>query len=103
MDFRRTSERMEQWGVRLAERGWLLLLVFSALYFPFAFVTASSKHLWYDEIWTRYMCRLSFAELLRALHLGLNMQPPLFYTVTRACVALVGENPVGLRLPGMIG
>jgi hypothetical protein len=82
----------------------LLLFLSSLVVIPLAILRATWKPLWFDEILTRQMCRLpSMAVVIQALFAGADGQPPAFYLVTRACVAVLGDRALALRLPGMVG
>ena len=85
----------------LEVRAWWIVLGFSVLYWAATWHSASTKPLWTDEILTRYMVSMPLAELVRTLHYGIDTQPPLFYFLTRLSGG--GGDPVGLRLPGMVG
>jgi len=83
--------------------GKLIITVFSILYFADVLVRASEKFFWYDELFTVYLSRLNVPSLWSALADGADYNPPLFYLLTRACVALFGEGNTGVRVPEILG
>ena len=82
----------------------LLVCLVSLMYFGVAFVLASKKVFWNDELFTFYISRLStFREVWASLLTGAEQLPPLFYIITRAFARVFGWGYVGLRLPEMVG
>lgn len=64
---------------------------------------ALHKLLWFDELATLYVARLSsIGELRTALANGADANPLPFYVVTRWSNLLLGEGPLALRLPAML-
>jgi hypothetical protein len=86
------------------ERKWLLFVIlFSEIYLV---VTAlhGLRRFWYDELFTAYMCRLpGMGAIWSALKQGIDLHPPLFYAVTRACQAVFGAGELATRLPAVLG
>ena len=86
------------------ERQWFVYLFLIAdVYF---LVTASSarRPFWYDELFTFYMTRLpSMSAVWTALKDGADLNPPLFYVVTRFFQSLFGATEWVTRMPAMIG
>src|SRR5579871_286765 len=86
------------------ERKWLLcVILFVEIY---AVVTAlhALRRFWYDELFTFYMCRLpSMSAVWVALKSGADLNPPLFYVVTRGFQAAFGTSELVTRLPAMVG
>jgi hypothetical protein len=81
-----------------------LVLSFSIFYFSDVYLRASEKFLWYDEIFTLYFSRLpNLRSLWSALRSGVDFNPPLFYVLTRASQAGLGEGNVSIRLPEIVG
>lgn len=80
------------------------LLFVSILYFADVMWRAIRKPFWFDELFTVYLCRLpSLHATLSAVQHGADFNPPLFYFLTRAANAVLGEGRIATRLPGMIG
>jgi hypothetical protein len=91
-------------GGAFPRKGPWLLGGFSALYFLATCLLALRKPLWYDELFTVHLCRLpNLSALWAALAAGTDLNPPLGYLATRAAQALVGEGPLGVRLPAILG
>lgn len=80
-----------------------LLLAFSILYFADVLLRAWEKYFWYDEIYTVYISRLSVSGISQALKRAVDLNPPLFYWLTKASEAITGENQITVRLPEVIG
>lgn len=81
-----------------------IFVAVSTLYFLYVIHVSSRNLLWHDEIFTLRIARLpDIATILDALRHPVDLHPPLYFLITRASMALVGENHVGVRLPSMIG
>ncbi|HWZ31313.1 MAG TPA: glycosyltransferase family 39 protein [Bryobacteraceae bacterium] len=81
----------------------LFFVVFANMYL---LVTAlqAQRRLWYDELFTFYMCQLpSMSTVWSALKAGVDLNPPLLYVLTRACQALFGNTELVTRLPAILG
>jgi hypothetical protein len=79
---------------------YCLLMLFATV----AVLRASSKALWYDELFTVYMSHLpSMSAIWAGLKQGADLNPPFLYLATRASFRLFGDGPVAARLPAMIG
>jgi hypothetical protein len=88
----------------LQKKPVLYLCCLSALYLATTSARSAAKLLWYDELFTIYISRLSgMAEIWAALTAGADLNPPLFYAVTRGFHALFGEGHVATRLPAILG
>ena len=76
----------------------------SAVYFADTLLRASHKPFWFDELFTVYLCRLpTFHATWAAVLHGCDLNPPLFYLLTRASEHLLGEGPVATRIPSLLG
>jgi hypothetical protein len=79
-------------------------LLLSALYFTDTLLRATLKTFWYDELVTIYLCRLpSFHATWTAVLQGADLNPPLFYLLTRWAQHFSGEGLIASRLPAAIG
>jgi hypothetical protein len=82
---------------------YVLLALLSIGYFYDAYVRASRKLFWFDEIFTLYISRLpDLRSLWHVLMAGFEFNPPLLYILTGFSNRLLGENPVSARLPEII-
>lgn len=80
----------------------LVLFLFSGLYFADTGFRAARKLFWFDELFTLYLSRLpDMRSVWEALKIDLN--PPLFYVITRFVQSLAGDGHVGTRLPEIVG
>src|SRR4051794_18078178 len=91
--------------LRSARRGIaIVFLLISALYFVDTFLRATLKTFWYDELFTVYLCRLpTFHATWAAVLNGTDLNPPLFYLMTRWAQHWSGEGLIATRLPAIIG
>lgn len=64
---------------------------------------ASVKPFWHDEIYTILEADLPVATLWRALHDGIDLQPPLNVILTRGIHLIAGAGPIATRLPAIGG
>jgi 4-amino-4-deoxy-L-arabinose transferase-like glycosyltransferase len=87
-------------GRRAAVAGTVALLVYAAA----ALSLAARAHLWNDELYTWYIAQLpTMRETWAELSTGVEQVPPLFYVVTRASLAIFGDNAIALRMPSVLG
>jgi hypothetical protein len=88
----------------LRRKKYVVLFLFSALYWLATCLRASRKLFWFDELFTVYMSRLpDMASVWSALKQGVDLNPPLFYVVTRFSESLFGEGHIATRLPAILG
>ena len=107
---RNIAQQAAAWGERAleqcsdaAEKHWRLGLVpFAGAYAVGTVASSLRKPLWFDELFTFYISRLSSAHdrLVAAVYDG---NPPLFYALTHASMRVFGESRLAERLPEMIG
>jgi hypothetical protein len=82
----------------------IAFLLVSALYFVDTFLRATLKTFWYDELFTVYLCRLpTFHATWAAVISGTDLNPQLFYLMTRWAQHWTGEGLIATRLPAIIG
>lgn len=84
---------------------WPMILVASlALVALIATLSAIQKPLWFDELFTLLIARLgSPGEIIRALEVPIDGQPPAYYMICRAAMLVVPDEHVGSRLPSLCG
>jgi hypothetical protein len=82
--------------------GWFLAGL-AALYLTLVCWHSLAKPLWFDELFTVYLSRLSRAGRWSALASGTDGNPPLVYWVTRALFRQLGEHALVARLPEILG
>ena len=86
------------------ERKWLVFVVLFAEIYAVITALHAMRRFWYDELFTFYMCRLpSMSAVWAALKDGADLNPPLFYVVTRAFQAVFGNSELVTRLPAVLG
>jgi hypothetical protein len=82
----------------------IAFVLISALYFADTLLRATLKTFWYDELVTVYLCRLpSFHATWAAVLQGGDLNPPLFYLLTRWSQHFTGEGLIASRLPAILG
>ncbi|HEY3988259.1 MAG TPA: hypothetical protein VGM02_03105 [Acidobacteriaceae bacterium] len=82
----------------------IAFVLLSVLYFVDTFLRATLKTFWYDELFTVYLCRLpTFHATWTAVLNGTDLNPPLFYLMTRWAEHWTGEALIATRLPAIIG
>lgn len=82
----------------------VVLLAFSAVYFPVTAALADRTPLWYDELFTVHLSELADpADLWRALSTGTDASPPLYHLLTRAARVVLGGSELATRLPAIVG
>ena len=60
--------------------------------------------LWNDELYTWYVAQLpTMGDVWDALETGVEQIPPFYYVVTRASLAVFGDNQLALRIPSLVG
>jgi hypothetical protein len=91
-------------SAHLNRRAALYLILFSAGYFLLAIAEARARPLWHDELFTAYLVRLPTAgALLDGLASGIDLMPPLYHLILRVLVPILGDSPVVLRMPSIVG
>jgi 4-amino-4-deoxy-L-arabinose transferase-like glycosyltransferase len=86
---------------RLAAVGIWILIAYAILRNLFA---AAATPFWCDEVWTAIMARQFSPRMIwNALARAVDGQPPPFYFIERAAVALTPSVQIGLRLPSILG
>jgi hypothetical protein len=82
----------------------IVFFLISALYFVDTLLRTTLKSFWYDELFTVYLCRLpTFHATWTAVLNGADLNPPLFYLLTRWAQHFSGEGLIATRLPAIIG
>lgn len=91
-------------GNTIKKKYWLFLIGISGCYFLFACVRASRKWIWFDEYFTVTISRLPHvSDILAALRAGVDLNPPLYYVITRAFTGAFGAGNLSVRLPAIFG
>jgi hypothetical protein len=81
----------------------LALVLGSILFIALACTIAQTRLLWYDEIFTLQVVNQgSWGRIMAALHRGQDLQPPLFFLLTKWTRPFGGDE-LGLRLPAILG
>ncbi len=88
----------------LLERGAIPIGVCITVVAFLRYLTFSSRRLWYDEIYTAIIAlQPTWTNMWKAWSGGLDMQPPIFFCLTRISALLLGPHEVALRLPETLG
>src|SRR4051794_23381968 len=84
----RVAVRLGRWN------GWLLAS-WAIVYLACAGLRATTKPLWFDELYSFYLAGLpSFGDFWASLRSGYELNPPLLFLIDRACFALLGPTPL---------
>src|SRR5579885_3887525 len=94
--------RAEQLLTRLAHSSLALAILYSLIVLPVVIAIASTRPLWFDEIYTYYLAHFNLSQLWHALLVAADQMPPLFDIITRALFSLFGENELVERIPSVI-
>lgn len=89
---------MEKLSRKEQEILWLVAIPLAAL--GLRLYLLGKQSLWYDEGVTWYVSSMSLPELLRWT--AADIQPPLYYLVTRFFIRLLGESEYALRFPAAL-
>lgn len=82
---------------------YVLIVLLSIGYGCDAYIHASRKLFWFDEIFTLYVSRMpDLRSLWNVLMAGFEFNPPMLYILTRFSDGILGENQVSSRLPEII-
>jgi 4-amino-4-deoxy-L-arabinose transferase-like glycosyltransferase len=88
----------------VTRRGLAVAAVLAAAYAVAVGSLVVRAPLWNDELYTWYFARLpTMRDVWDALETGVEQLPPAYYAVTRASLALFGDNEIGLRIPSLLG
>lgn len=82
----------------------IVVIALSIVYFYATINRAQRRFVWYDETFTERVAHLpSMQNVWHALTAGIDNNPPLLYWLTRISESILGETPLGLRLPEVTG
>jgi hypothetical protein len=85
----------------LAIGGLVALVVYSVVR---SVIAAAAKPLWFDEICTWIIARLSSAQAIwQALKNAADGQPPLFYLIEAHFGSLIRQQEIAFRIPSILG
>jgi Dolichyl-phosphate-mannose-protein mannosyltransferase len=100
------SKRLRRAGDRAAdslESSPLHALALFLIVYAVAAFTQSHRGLWYDELFTYYLCRMrDLSTIWAALKDGLDFTPPLLFILTRWTQHILGDSNTAFRLPSML-
>src|SRR5205085_3121214 len=80
-------------------RTWLWLGLFTVLYLPITIMRAAARPMWFDELFTFYISRLSIHDIWAILSSGIEPNPPLSCLLAHFSMQMFGQNEVAVRLP----
>ena len=96
--------RLNRISLHVNRRAVIYLALFSVGYFALAGRQALIRPLWHDELYTRYLLHAPTArDLWAALANGVDLMPPLYHLIVRVLTSVLGDGPLVLRLPSMVG
>jgi hypothetical protein len=77
---------------------------FTSLYAGWAYLAASKKGYWFDELVTHTVDVLpDWASVWNALLIGADANPPLIHVLNRLVMSVFGDTPVALRTSSILG
>lgn len=76
---------------------------FTILYVALTITQAAARPFWSDELFTLYIARLRVPDLVAALREATDTLPPFYLMLTRASMAVIGDNELGARAPAILG
>src|SRR3954467_12547732 len=85
------------------DRSWIWIAAFTVLYFPLTILRAAARPMWFDELFTFYISRMSLGNIWTILSSGIEPNPPLSYWLTHFSMGLFGKNEIAVRLPAIAG
>jgi hypothetical protein len=78
--------------------------LFTCAYGVWAFVAASRKAYWFDELVTHHVSVLpDWGSVWNALQIGADANPPLIHFLNRITLSMAGDTPAALRTSSMVG
>jgi hypothetical protein len=81
---------------------WIVAVCLASFYFVCTLYIAHARLLWYDEVFSSIISRLSPVEIWRALKSGLDLQPPTYHLLLHLFGLLLGPSALSLRLPSAL-
>jgi hypothetical protein len=81
---------------------WIVAVCLASFYFLCTLYIAHARLLWYDEVFSSIISRLSPVEIWRALKSGLDLQPPTYHLLLHLFGLLLGPSALSLRLPSAL-
>lgn len=87
----------------IAQRKWLVVILFTLLYAVPTVKFAQHKALWDDEFFTLFISRGGPSEIFKALSTGGDQSAPGVFLVTYAALKVFGASHLSLRAPAIFG
>src|ERR1700678_1768582 len=81
---------------------WIVAVCLASFYFLCTLYIAHARLLWYDEVFSSIISRLSPVQIWRALKSGLDLQPPTYHLLLHFFGILLGPSALSLRLPSAL-
>ena len=80
---------------------WLVLSLLTLLY-VIVVTIGNRRYVWFDELFTFNIAGSASLQQLWYRELRFDCNPPALYLLSRASMAVLGKNPLGLRFPSMV-
>lgn len=101
---RRASQILDTADRWMEQHKIWIQVMFSAVFLTACWFISQTKIMWFDELATYYPARFgSVHELLRFFGEGLDVHTPTAALIMRASISLLGDNPIGIRAPFILG
>jgi hypothetical protein len=81
---------------------WIVAVCLASFYFLCTLYIAHARLLWYDEVFSSIISRLSPVEIWRAVKSGLDLQPPTYHLLLHFFGIVFGSSALSLRLPSAL-
>jgi Dolichyl-phosphate-mannose-protein mannosyltransferase len=81
---------------------WIVAVCLASFYFFASVYIANARLLWYDEVFSSIISRLSPVEIWRAVKSGLDLQPPTYHLLLHVFGKVLGPSALTLRLPSAL-
>jgi uncharacterized membrane protein len=81
---------------------WVVAVCLASFYFLGTLYIAHARLLWYDEVFSSIISRLSPVEIWRTVKSGLDLQPPTYHLLLHFFGMVLGPSALSLRLPSAL-
>jgi uncharacterized membrane protein len=81
---------------------WVVAVCLASFYFLATVYIAHVRLLWYDEVFSSVVSRLSPVGIWRTLKSGLDLQPPTYHLLLHYFGIVLGPSALALRLPSAL-
>src|SRR4051794_21260497 len=99
-----TADRLLTRAADEFEKNRAVWFVLFGLFYLFSVVLRSLRPFWFDELITVNVASLpGMTDIWQILKRGGDLNPPMFFILTRAAVSVFGSSELAFRLPAILG